>query len=223
MAYDVITTFTRDPFDIVPEDNATAAQPAVLGRQRELLVGDLLPSKFNMNRRSKLFIGNQLPAGVAPALWSATTQQCGLFNPLGSGVNAVLVKMTATYVSGTGVVNGLALGYKTGCGATIATAAPVITAATLITPIALNMSGATAACQFMSAGITTAAPSYLMRLGVNNMVVTAATTSIPPYLTYYDFDGDVIIPPGGAIFVGADITGITAVYAISLMWAEVKP
>ena len=211
--------FVRNMFGPKYADSATPIN-VTLGQNGEMMVSQGLPPFAAAALRSKVFQGNQLPAGAAPALWSATTQQCGLFNPLGSGVNLILAELTGTYVSGTGIVNGLCLGYKTGCGATIATAAPVITAATLIDPVALDLSGAVSVAQFMSAGITTAAPVRLMNLGLNTEVGTAPTAATERPLIY-SFEGKVVVRPGTAIFIAANITGITAVYSFGLTWMEI--
>jgi hypothetical protein len=189
-----------------------------MGKHGEMLVSRLGPEFYNLSLRSKLFIGNQLPAGAAPALWSATTQQCGLLNPLGSGVNLVLMDLNGTYVSGTGIINGLCLAYVPNCGSGVATGSAGVTVATTITPICANLSGAVAAGVFMSAAITTAAPTRLWNLGLNTEVgaVSAATERS----LIYNINGKIIVPPGYAIMVGANITGITSVYSFGLMWAE---
>jgi len=165
-----------------------------------------------------VFIGNQLPAGVAPPLWSSTTQQCGVMNPAGSGKYVVPITVSATYVSGTGIVDGICLGYLPGCGAGVT--AGGVTVATLITPVPAKLDGGPAVAKFMSAGITCTAPTRLMNLGICTEV-GATTAAVAGTSLKYDFDGVVVVPPGYAIFVAADITGITAVYSFTVIWAEV--
>jgi hypothetical protein len=181
-------------------------------------VSSLYPVHFAQSVNGNIFIGNQLPAGVAPALWSATTQQCGLMNPSGSGKNIIPLRLTATYVSGTGIVNGICLGYVAGCGAGVT--AGGVTAATTITPVPSKLGSTAAKGIFMSAGITCTAPVRLMNTGICTEV-GATTAAVAGTQLQYDFDGIVVVPPTYAITVGADITGITAVYSFTLIWAEV--
>jgi len=54
------------------------------------------------NLNGNVFIGNQAAAGAVVPIYSNTTQQCGLFNPAGSGVNLVPIKINFGYVDTTG-------------------------------------------------------------------------------------------------------------------------
>lgn len=184
------------------------------GTSVSLLYGQHFAQAVNGN----VFIGNQLPAGVAPALWSATTQQCGVMNPAGSGKFLVPLRVTGTYVSGTGIVDGLCLAFVPGCGAGVT--AGGVTAATTIASVPSLLGGSAGKMVFMSAGITCTAPTRLVSLGQNTEVgaTVAAVTNTP---LIYDFDGMIIVPPTYALIIAADITGITAVYSFSIIWAEV--
>jgi hypothetical protein len=182
-------------------------------------VTPLYGTHFMQTINGNTFIGNQLPAGAAPALWSATTQQCGILNAAGSGVFVVPIRVTATYVSGTGIVDGLCLSYVPNAGP-IATGSPAVTAATTIAPVSGRINGPASRVTFMSAGITTAAPTRLMNLGLQTEV-GATLAAVAGTTLRYDFDGSLAIPPGYAVFVAADITGITAVYSFTIIWAEI--
>ena len=58
-------------------------------------------------------------------------------------------------------------------------------------------------------------------LNESQTVLTAATTSSPQWISQFDFDGDLVVTPGQAIFVAGNIaTLITA--ACSIVWAEVS-
>jgi hypothetical protein len=185
------------------------------GAVSSLLYGTHFAQSVNGN----VFIGNQLPAGVAPALWSATTQQCGILNPTASGVHVVPIRIQATYVSGTGIVNGICLGYNAGASNGV-DAAGTVTAATFITPNPAKLGGTPAKAKFMSAGITCIAPLRLMNLGMCTEV-GATTAAVAGVNLVYDFDGILTIPPNYAVYIAADITAITAVYSFTLIWAEV--
>ncbi len=192
----------------------------ILGKMREIIVAELHGKYYTDAYNERLYVGNQAAAGAVLPIYSNTTQQCGLFNPLGSGVNVTPVKINITLVDTTGAAGGFCLGYKTGCGGSIATGSPGITVATLVTPINLNLiaSGGSKAL-FMSAAITTAAPAILMQLGLNQLVLTPATTGAPQYMASIDFDGYPIVSPGTAIFVCGNIATL-AKFACSIVWEE---
>lgn len=193
----------------------------ILGKSRELIVSGLYGKYYNAVKAGRVFAGSQAAAGAIIPIYSNTTQQCGIFNPLGSGVDVVPVKLNVAYVSETGAAGGLCLGYLKNCGGTIATGSPGITVATEVTPVNLNLvSNGGAKARFMSAGITTAAPSVLMELDINQMVLTAATTSMPQWKAGYDFDGYPVINPGTAIFVAGNIAVLIKVVC-TLIWIEV--
>lgn len=185
------------------------------GQSVSLLYSENAAQSINGN----IYVGNQLPAGAAPALWSATTQQCGLLNPSSSGKLIVPVRITGTYVSGTGVIDGLNLAYVPGCGAGVT--AGGVTAATTITSVPARLGGAAGQGIFMSAAITCTAPTRLVSLGLNTEVGTAPTVVSASVPLIYDFYGWLTVPPGYAIVIAADITGITAVYSFSIIWQEI--
>lgn len=179
--------------------------------------GDL----YQINAQGRLYVGTQAAAGTVLPIFSNTTQQCGLFNPAGSNVNIVPVRLNMTYVDTTGAAGGFCLGYRTGLAGSIATGAVGgLTAATTVTPVALNLSGKLSKGIFMSAAITTTAPAVLMQLGINQTVLTAATTSSPQWLASYDFNGELVLTPGTAIFVAGNIATL-AKFVCSISWAEV--
>jgi hypothetical protein len=128
------------------------------------------------------------------------------------------MELNGAYVSGTGIVNGLCLASVANCGSGIATGSAGVTAATTIASVCANLSGTVGAGIFMSAAITTAAPVRLMNLGLNTEVGAVSAAAERPLI--YNFNGKIIVPPGSAVMVAANITGITAVYSFSLMWAE---
>jgi hypothetical protein len=201
--------------------NSDNSDPYLLGgKSGQAIVSAMHGTHYTSNARGNVYIGSQAATGVALPAVVSTTQQCGLFNPLGSGVNLSLIKLNMGFVSGTCLGMHFVLGYKTGCGASIATGSAGITVATLATPISARLDGKTAGGVFMSAGITTAAPALLMTLGISQLVMTPATTSAVTFDTDYEFDGTLIVPPGSAIFVAGAAANEVGVYCISLIWEE---
>lgn len=166
------------------------------------------------------YIGNGAVAGAVIPIYSNTTQQFGIFNPAGSGVNVVLKKINIGYIDTTSAAGGECLGYLLNAGADIATANGGVTAATTVTPISARLDGPKSRVKFMSAAITTAAPSLLMALGTNHLVVTAADATTVPYKWDYEFDGSIIAPPNTAIFL-AGIIAVLVKVAPTFIWEEI--
>ncbi len=193
----------------------------ILGKTNELIVGLIAGEYYQEALAGRLFAGNQAAAGTVLPIYSNTTQQCGLFNPLGSGKNIIPVKLNMVLVDTTGAAGGFCLGYVKNCGGGIATGSPGITVATLVTPINLNLGSNNASkATFMSAGITVAAPSTLMELDINQLVLTPATTGAIQYKVGYKFDGYPILEPGTAIFVAGNIATLVKMVC-TLIWKEV--
>ncbi len=198
-----------------------ASSELILGKMRDLIVSELHGIYYQQTYRGNLFAGNQAAAGAVVPIYSNTTQQCGIFNPLGSGVNIILVKLLMTFVDTTGAAGGYCLGYVKGCGGSIATGSGGITVATLATPVNLNLSAYSGVSKavFMSAAITTAAPAILMQLGFNQMVLTAATTSLGQWPSEIRFDGYPIVTQGTAVFFCGNIATLSKI-AATFVWEE---
>ena len=190
------------------------------GKAGEMLVAELHAKYYTNSVRGNMYIGSTAAAGVAIPIFSSTTQQFGIMNPLGSNMVLVPVRVNIGWVSGPAAPGNVVLGYLTGVGASIATGAP-ISAATTGTPVPSNLVGKASAMKLLTAGITTTAPSLLMSLGINNLTTTAATTGATAFEQKYDFDGHITVPPGNAIYVAANVAAYeTAI--ISVVWEEVS-
>jgi hypothetical protein len=153
-------------------------------------------------------------------IYSNTTQQVGLWNPAGSSVDLVLLRVALTYVDTTGAAGGFVLGYLPNAPAQLATGA-AITAFTETSAINAYLgNGASSKVKFgQGATLTVTAPSVLRHVGLNQTVLTAATTSSPQWTARAEFDGDVILTPGSALFVAGNIATLIKV-AGSVVWAE---
>ena len=189
-------------------------------RDYDLLTAAGSPPLFDLARRGRVFTGNIAAAGVVLPIYSNTTQQVGLWNPAGNDVDAVLLSVSLTYVDTTGAAGGFVLGYLSNAPAQLATGA-AITAFTETTAINSYLNnGAASKVKFAQGStITVTAPSVLRHVGLNQTVLTAATTSSPQWTARADFDGDVIVTPGSAIFVAGNIATLIKV-AGSVVWAE---
>ncbi len=197
-----------------------SVQKQLGGRQGDAIVSELHGKYYTQASRGNLFVGNQAAAGAVVPIYSNTTQQCGLLNPAGSGVNLVPVRLNIGYVSTTGAAGSFALGYITAGGGVIATGGKGVTAATTTTPVNCNLFGPPAKGIFMSAAITTVAPGLLMQLGINQLVTTAADATNVFFEGKYDFDGTLVVPQGGGIFFAGNIA-VLITLAASIVWEEV--
>jgi hypothetical protein len=203
----------------VRQDNGTLVDLAA-GKSRQALVSQLHGKHYTKTKAGNLFVGNTAVAGAVVPIYSNTTQQYGVFNPLGSGVDIVPVQLNMAYIDTTGAAGAFCLGYVKNCGAGIATGSPGITAATTVAPINLRLDGPVSKAVFMSAAVTTAAPSLLFDLGINQLVTTATDATNAFFQGKYEFDGTLVVPQGTAIFFAGHIAVLIKL-AFSLIWEEV--
>ena len=168
-----------------------------------------------------LFTGSIAAAGVVLPIYSNTTQQCGLWNPVGSGKDIVLVKISLTYVDTTGAAGGFCLGYLSNAPAAIGTGL-AITAFTETASVSNYPGGGFSSVAKFGQGatLTVTAPVVKRQLGLNQTVLTAATTSSPQWSSEIQFDGEEVLTPGTAIFVCGNIATL-AKFTGSLVWAEI--
>ena len=177
---------------------------------------------YNLARQGKVFQGNTAAAGVVVPLFSNTTQQIGLWNPYGNTNDLVVKSINLTYVSGTGAAAGFCLGYLPNAPAAVGTGL-AITAFTETAGInAYGNMGQTQTAKFgQGATLTVTGPAIYRQLGLNQTVLTAATTGSPQWMSKFDFDlGDLTVVPGMAIFVAGNIAQLST-WAASIVWAEI--
>ena len=207
-----------------PSNNSSpdGSQPVILaGKAGEIITTELHGKYYTQCYRGSVFAGSQAVAGAVVPIYTNTTQQCGLWNPAGSGVNLVPIKLNIGYVSTTGAAGGFALGYVLNCGAGLGAAGSGITAATMnLLPVNCNLQGPKSKAIWMSAGITCTAPALLMTLGINQLVTTAAVATIGFFEGKYEFDGHIVVPQGTAIFFSGMIA-LLLVASFTCIWEEV--
>lgn len=184
---------------------------------------ELLPW-YGLAKQGRMFTGNAAAAGFVLPIYSNTTQQFGLWNPLGNTNDLIIKSISLTYVSTTGAAGGFVLGQLANAPAAIGTGL-AITAFTETAPIpaygAYGVNAVSSAKFGQGATLTVTAPTILRHLGLNQTVLTAATTGSPQWTARQDFDGELVVTPGQAIFLAGNIaTLITA--APSITWAEVS-
>ena len=163
-----------------------------------------------------------LTASAIPII-SATAATLSLWNPAGSGRNAVLVRYTAGWNATTEVPGAINLSYFSGAGSATATAA-LITAFTAITPVN---------------GLLGAAPSIAnearlrrrrsprRRPSSRSASRTLTTTGTATFrivhgeLPLTDFDGQIVVPPGTFTFSPPPASAASgSTYNQCLSWYE---
>lgn len=167
----------------------------------------------------RLFTGNAAAAGAVLPIYSNTAQVFGLWNPAGSGVIGEFVNLTGTYVDTTGAAGGFVLGIMKNAGSSLATGG--ISAFTEGTPEnSLGNLGANK-IRFTPSAATVITPTIYKHLGINQLVLTAATTGATTFPFNKDFDGDTLIYPNSAVFVAGNIATLSK-WAASVSWVEHK-
>lgn len=184
----------------------------------------MVPSWRNVARAKRIFTGNTAAAGVVPPIFSATAQVCGLWNPLGSGVDVELLRLGLTYVSTTGAAGGFVLAVSLNAPAAVGTGLQItaFTDGALNTTIFNGRVGDTTGphARFTPSAATVVAPIILRHLGLNQDVqpATSAVTMLAQDGNYV-FNGDLILPPGTAVWIAGNIATLKTL-AASITWAE---
>ncbi len=190
-------------------------------REYDLLVAEGSPRLLDLARSGRVFTGNIAAAGVVLPIYSNTTQQVGIWNPAGNDVDVVLLSIALSYVDSIGAATGYVIGYLNNAPAQIGTGT-AITAFTQTSAINAYLNeGNSSKVRFgQGATLTVTAPSILRHVGLNQTVLTAATTTSPQWTTRMDFDGDIVATPGTALFLAGNIAPVCK-YAGSVTWAEI--
>ena len=211
---------THLPGANLPAGSTPDALAGVLGEQ---LVSDLHGKYYEHASRGNLWYVSTVVAGLAVPISTTTAPTVMLWNPSGSGKNAVLGRFNAAYVSGTSAATSIGLAEAEDVGANTATAAPITAfnqsaVGTNLFNGLLGYGGTSAMRSSANGTNTVTAGTWFKTLAGESALI--ATTAMNPYVIDYDFQGELILPPGVAIWVvGAAATG--ALLAQTLSWVEV--
>lgn len=164
-----------------------------------------------------VFAGSTAAAGVAFPISTGTAVTFGLWNT-STNKNAVLIDLDVGVTSGTIALGVLGIANQY-CGFALGTAAP-LSAFTDGTPKNLLVgNGAASGMRFTpSAATLTAGGTALKWLGKS---IESATAGLGIFDGHYEFNGKVIVPPGNLVFVCGSVAQ-TALFSMSLTWAEVS-
>ncbi len=178
---------------------------------------------YDLAKQGRVFTGNIGVAGVVLPIYSNNTQQCGLWNPYGSGVDLIIRRIALTYVSTTAAATGIVIGQLLNAPAAIGTGLSITafteTAAVSDYP---NAGYASIAKFGTGATLTVVGSSITIKrhLGLNQLVTTAADATTVPWKADFNFEGDFVVTPGSAIFLAGNIAQLTT-WAGGITWAEV--
>ena len=186
------------------------------GWHNEPIMTELLPRYAYIVLSGKVYSGGNTAFAALTAPGTAVTGLT-LFNPLGSGVNGVILDLEAAFtpvtlatVAVTPVLSGVAQS-TTPTGLTVLTPTP-------------NLVGAstTPQCKLYSAATVSAAGNILRILG--NWQSTVETTSgggvTAAVYVKDEVAGAIIVPPGNLIYLSGLGTVADATVAASITWAE---
>lgn len=213
----VTTAFSAQPGNSTPDH--------LSGFHGELVTADFAGKYYEQTARGNSFYVSTVVAGLAVPISTTTAPTVVLWNPSDSGYNAVLGRYTASYVSGTSVATSIGLNFKSRVGSVVdpvaGSSVEVFTQAALGTNLFNGILGGGNASRMRSAATATntvTAGAWLRTLLGESALI--ATTAMNPYGATYDFDGELILPPGVMIFAtGAAASG--ALLAQTLSWVEV--
>ena len=213
------------PYSSVPTN-------VLLGKANEQISSKLHGEYYNQAYAGQLFWQTTTILGLAIPIYT-TTAPLGptLWNPAGSGKNAVLVSYNATYVTGTTSFGDIGLMFQGNMGASIGTAAPIsaytpqvpfnglLGAAGGVVPGGIQSvmkSTSTGTVTLTTGGATT---NYLMTIGSINLEAVTGTAH-GTVVAEYDFKGRVIVTPGTFVYFASQ-TASVALFAQTLIWCEV--
>lgn len=199
------------------QPDGSTLQNDLTGRLGEKLVAQAQPQYANMVDRGMVFTGSTAAAGTAFPATNSTSPTFGLWNK-SSAFKAVILQFAAGYTSGTIALGTMAytyanVGYATGTGAPIS----AFNAGTAVN----NKLGATNTSQmsFTPAGTNTlAGAGSILKYTGNSIESATAGTGV---FSVQDFvDGKIIVPPGYFLYITGTVAQ-TALFSMSLTWAEV--
>jgi hypothetical protein len=191
------------PSNTSAPDGSNAA--ILQGKAGEQIAAELHGKWYTAAYRNRVFIGSSLIAGVTIPVNTTTAPTFTLFNPLGSGVNLELITFDVGWPAAATTVIGTLLG-------SVSTQTPTaVTAGGTIISVPIGAGGVSQAKLYTAATIV-AITTHIPLLGV-----TSTTDGM--IASHYEFDGRLIIAPGGLITITSTPVQ-TGVAIPSFAWAE---
>lgn len=186
--------------------DGAAAINARGGKQGETIVSELHGRYYEQTYRGNVFGLCTQGTGITTTAALATTWTgLGVANPVGSGVNLVLLKFSCAQ-------------FAVGAAATIGIMGGVGTFASTLTPQSRIIGGGFASKAYGSAGATISTPTLIKSFGQVGSLATTGYGLTPGLVV--DLEGNVIIPPGSFVATYTSIV-TTSALQFSYAWEEV--
>lgn len=180
---------------------------------------------YNTTINGNMFVGQSVTpkTGILLPISDSTSPTFGLWNPAGSGKNAVLVKLALGFVSTTGAPASVLYNNLAGAGSVIGTAAPISAFTSTASTNPLLGGGINSVMRFTGVAAATntltAAGTSFATMGVSQLTTTGATTSAPMYTAVDEIDGKIIVAPGNFFYVTGSAAPLS-LFNCTLWWEE---
>lgn len=192
---------------------------ASLGRSGEVLTSALNPQLFTQCYNGNLF--SAASTSITPTAAAGTAQTFGLWNRAGNSKLLVPARISVYATTAPTTAGGLALAQHVNMGANIATGAP-FSASTNLVPLGMYLGSnhsSTGVCFTAATVGASFEPAVFYPLWGFG---TGALTSYAGQTLSTDFNGELILAPGAAIFLVADSEAV-GTFTVYLSWYEVSP
>ena len=205
----------------VPTGTLTGVQNVLAGRSGELLDTVLHTQFYTATLNGKVFQATTLVAGVTlPVQAGSFTGVFTIWNPLGSGVNVELIRISHAFTTVTEVVGPIALYIQTSVGA--ANALPTSLTALTTRPglwggASINPTALAQAAVYSAATFTDTVGTNMFQGPILFGPSAALSTANQPCV--YDFNGNTLLGPGVLATV-ACFAAQTQTSSLSMHWAE---
>ena len=185
-------------------------------QQNALIVTELNPRYYKTTTKETLLLssvygGSTLVAAsaIGQTAWNPAV---GIYNPVNSGKNCVIIWGVGTFVSGTPTAGGLVWGYVApNAGVTAAGGNNSVNTQNLVT-------GTSTAKTFLQSAMTGSAASVMLAPLTDAFAGAVAATSTNT-ATFDEVAGLFVCPPGGVIGISGTL-GTTTVVQCSMAWVE---
>jgi hypothetical protein len=192
----------------------TGSQPVNLrvGPTGELVVQTIHADGYEAAVRAQLFSGSNSAAVTTSAGFATTHTGLCLSNPIGSGKNLVLmrVKYGGVVAQAAAISLGLQTGYH---------AATNVVHTTPMVPLSNFVGNPAGVALLDSAATLPIAPTRIILL---DTMVTGAITTTMIGGNQYDFNGTLVIPPGGFVATYTSAASTAASLVFGFAWEEVS-
>lgn len=215
-----------------PTTNSDGTYPVLRGgKQGEVIASQLHGRYYEQNYRGKLFSGGMVLTTISNAVFTVATTDAttkaivGIYNPLSSGVNCVVLQaivnviMTAATNTGCG---GFTWQTATNQSAISTGAAPFNRSTLLATGSSTKDLSGVAVTGLVGAMVNRQASAIGGGSSANfSFVGTAVGDATVNVAGIENFDGSLIVPPGGVLLLSANTTPVAHSAVSAMLWEEV--